>query len=95
MTRPRICAWALIVVPLIFTGHGPGLANDGKWTFFVLGDTRGPKHSTTGISDDLALIAQEVATVKPDFVLHTGDLTSGYYLNANIPIVSRAPLKID
>ena len=49
----------------------------GDWTFAIMGDTRGPHHTTTGVSPDLITIATKIAQLHPDFVLHCGDLCNG------------------
>jgi hypothetical protein len=58
-----------------------------SWTFVILGDTRGdfdpaknPPYdasTATGVSLLLPQIATKIASLKPDFVLHVGDLVCG------------------
>ena len=59
-----------------------GLAR-GDWSFAILGDTRGPHHTTTGVSPDLHAIATKIASMNPDLVLHCGDLCNGDDTNAS------------
>jgi predicted phosphodiesterase len=59
------------------------------WTFIVIGDTRDvTKQTATGISPALPALAAAIAkeNVKPDFVVHAGDLTNGYWLSAASPL---------
>lgn len=61
-----------------------------KWSFVVMGDTRDLTTDTlTGISPDLALLAQAIAAEKPDLVLHTGDLINGYYTSKSSPMTGK------
>ena len=57
------------------------------WTFVVMGDTRDKTTNTmTGVSPDLPKMAEAIAQEHPDFVIHTGDLTNGYYTTEDSPI---------
>lgn len=57
------------------------------WTFVIFGDTRGdfdpakePPYNTstaTGVSLLLPQVAAKIASLKPDFVLHVGDMICG------------------
>ncbi|MBI4804824.1 MAG: metallophosphoesterase [Desulfovibrio sp.] len=64
------------------------------WSFVLLGDTRDvTKKSATGISAGLADLAGHIAAepVKPDLVIHAGDLTNGYWLKAPSPLLKLDP----
>ncbi|MCX6149555.1 MAG: metallophosphoesterase [Ignavibacteriales bacterium] len=62
-------------------------AGTDSWTFVIFGDTRGDfdpaKHppynasTATGVSLLLPQIATKIASLKPEFVLHVGDLVCG------------------
>jgi hypothetical protein len=65
---------------------GPDGTTD-SWTFVIFGDTRGDLDPTkkppynvntaTGVSLLLPRIAEKIASLKPEFVLHVGDLIAG------------------
>jgi len=81
--------WILtLVVMFLLSVVGPsGAGDDSAWTFVVMGDTRDKIIDTrTGISPDLAKIAEAVAKEKPDLVIHTGDLCNGYYTSKDSPM---------
>jgi Icc-related predicted phosphoesterase len=60
---------------------------EAEWTFVVMGDTRDKTTaSLTGISPDLPKMAEAIAQEQPDFVIHTGDLTNGYYTSKESPV---------
>lgn len=64
-------------------------ANTAKavWTFVVMGDTRDKTTDTmTGVSRDLPKLADAIAREHPDLVIHTGDLTNGYYTTEGSPM---------
>lgn len=48
-----------------------------EWTFVMMGDTRGHSDTTTGVSKYLGTIATQIAGLRPDLVLVTGDLING------------------
>ncbi|MFO1475809.1 MAG: hypothetical protein U1F98_04055 [Verrucomicrobiota bacterium] len=64
----------------------PAGADPAEWRLIVVGDSPGDPTSATGVSPDLAAIAQAIALEQPapDFVLFPGDLIS----DINIPGVS-------
>ncbi len=62
----------------------PGARAD--WTFAMMGDTRGPKTTTTGVSPYLTNIAEKIATLNPEMVLVCGDLINGDYTNATFTL---------
>ncbi|MCX6900969.1 MAG: metallophosphoesterase family protein, partial [Verrucomicrobia bacterium] len=65
----------------------PALQAD--WSFVMMGDTKGEGgHTTTGVSEELPIIAQKIAslTLKPDLVLVAGDLCCGDELGAGSPL---------
>lgn len=73
----------------IFFSVLPCKANstDTAWTFVVMGDTRDKTTNTiTGISPELQKMAEAIAQERPDFVIHTGDLTNGYYTTEDSPM---------
>jgi hypothetical protein len=52
-----------------------------------MGDTRDKTTNTmTGVSPDLPKMAEAIAQEQPDFVIHTGDLTNGYYTTQGSPV---------
>jgi len=65
----------------------PALQAD--WSFVMMGDTKGEGgHTTTGVSEELPIIAQKIAslTLKPDLVLVAGDLCCGDELAPGSPL---------
>ncbi len=56
------------------------------WSFVMLGDTRGPHHTTTGVSPYLTNIAEKIATLNPELVLVCGDLVNGDDTNATFSL---------
>jgi hypothetical protein len=56
-------------------------ADEPEWRFVVVGDSPGHPGGATGISPDLAMVAQAIANERPapDFVLFPGDLISDEY----------------
>ena len=87
----------LTVLALVLCGCGSGAGNPTpsaqSWKFVIFGDTRGDFDPTktppydlgtaTGVSPVLPQIAAKIASMKPDFVLHVGDLIMGDgYLDA-------------
>lgn len=73
---------AMLVVATL--GCVPGARAD--WTFAMLGDTRGPHHTTTGVSPYLTNIAAKIATLNPELVLVCGDLVNGDDTNATFSL---------
>ncbi|MCX6694572.1 MAG: metallophosphoesterase [Methanomicrobiales archaeon] len=64
-----------------------GFFGNGTWKFVVLGDSPdGAINSTTGISPNIHLISAAVAAEKPDLVIFTGDLISGWSLGNDSPV---------
>jgi predicted phosphodiesterase len=64
-------------------------AGGSKWSFAIIGDTRDvTKASFTGISPVLADLAARIAVDpdRPEFVIHAGDITNGYWLNKKSPL---------
>ena len=49
----------------------------GDWSFAILGDTRGTKSTTTGVSPYLNTVATKIASLQPDLVLFSGNLCNG------------------
>ncbi len=57
------------------------------WTFAMLGDTRGEKSTTTtGVSTNLNVIAQKIASLNPDLVMVAGDLCNGNDIPSDSPL---------
>lgn len=83
---------ALYILIILAAGPSPAWSNEASpvWSFVVMGDTRDKTTSTaTGISPDLHRLVTAIATEHPDFVIHTGDLTNGYYTDTNSPVNGR------
>lgn len=79
----------IIIFFFLISGFLAGVADcaEKPWTFVVMGDTRDKVVNTaTGISPDLPKLAAAIAAENPDFVLHTGDLTNGYYTSPSSPV---------
>jgi hypothetical protein len=93
-------AWLGMLAMLVLLVSGAAVASAQKatkpqqdggniWTFIVIGDTRDiTKATATGISPALPALAAAIAqeNVKPDFLVHAGDLTNGYWLSAASPL---------
>ena len=48
------------------------------WTFVMMGDTKGDRDKThTGVSEELPIIAQKIASLNPSLVMVCGDLING------------------
>ena len=63
----------------------PALQAD--WSFAMLGDSRGDRsNTTTGVSLELNIIAQKIASLSPDLVLMGGDLVNGNDVPTNSPL---------
>ena len=57
------------------------------WKFVAFGDSPdNTTNSSTGISPNLSKIASEIAGEKPDLVIYTGDLISGWLLDDTSPV---------
>jgi carbohydrate-selective porin OprB len=69
--RALFAAITLIVVAVV----NPASA-ENSWSFVMLGDTRGENDTTNGISTNLNIMAQEIASLKPQpkLVIVAGDL---------------------
>lgn len=76
-----LAATALIGVAAV----NPASAQD-RWSFVMLGDTRGDNNTSTGISPYLNAIAQKIASLNPQVVIMAGDLCNGDALNTNSPV---------
>ncbi len=50
---------------------------ENSWTFVVIGDTRGERETTTGVSEYLPKIASKITSLNPGLVLVNGDLING------------------
>lgn len=78
--------------PVRNTTGSPGSTTStgsGIWTFVVFGDSPDPtKNTTTGISPNLSPIATAVAAEKPDLVMYTGDLVSGWIIANESPMAT-------
>ena len=61
-------------------------AQSAKWSFVMLGDTRGNNDTATGVSPYLNTIAQKIASLNPELVLVAGDLCNGDCLDPNSPL---------
>lgn len=68
--------WAFALAP---TGRA-------DWSFAMLGDTRGPHHTTNGVSQYLNAIATKIAEVGPELVLVCGDLVNGNDTNGLVSL---------
>lgn len=66
-------------VLLLFGAPVPGARGD--WSFVIMGDTRGPHDTTTGVSPYLNTLATKIADLHPDLVLVSGDLCNGNATN--------------
>lgn len=90
MKQKFVIKWSILVtlLCLLFFTPCPASSTDSTiWTFVVFGDTRDEtKDTQTGISPYLSIIAQGIASEKPDLVIHTGDLINGYYTNKSSPV---------
>ncbi|MFZ2642503.1 MAG: metallophosphoesterase [Verrucomicrobiia bacterium] len=76
----RFVVW--VAVSLL---SAPALQAD--WSFAMLGDTRGDRFTTTtGVSPELNIIAQKIATLNPDLVLVCGDLVNGNDVPSGSPL---------
>ena len=63
--------WAALSLP-----YAPALQAD--WSFVMMGDTKGDRDKTkTGVSEELPIIAQKIASLNPSLVLVCGDLING------------------
>jgi Icc-related predicted phosphoesterase len=79
-----LSAFLFILLSTLVSAAG---ATDAVWTFVVMGDTRDRTTATlTGISPDLPRLADAIAGEHPDLVIHTGDLTNGYYTTKSSPM---------
>jgi len=92
--------WALAAVLCVavsapaWAAGEAGASSGGVWSFVLIGDTRDvTKASATGISGGLNDLARHIAAepVKPDMVIHAGDLTNGYWLKAPSPLLKLDP----
>ena len=73
--KPRQIVRLLVCVTAAFL-CAPAVQAD--WSFVMLGDTRGDKDTTkTGVSVELPILAQEIASLRPRLVLVSGDLING------------------
>ena len=64
------------------------------WKFIVFGDTPDKNiNSTTGITPNLSMLATAIATEKPAFVVHIGDLISGIALMSASPVYQNYPVQ--
>ncbi|MCX6693624.1 MAG: metallophosphoesterase [Methanomicrobiales archaeon] len=64
-------------------------APSGTWTFVVFGDSRdNTKDTLTGVSPYTNLIAIAIAAEKPDLVMYTGDLVSGWIISNASPVAT-------
>ena len=91
--RPRSrCIWLLAVTAVLLCVVGCASASTpvpsaNSWRFVIFGDTRGDfdpalqppcdMTTATGVSKALPQIAAKITQLKPDFVLHVGDLVCG------------------
>ncbi len=85
-------SWILCVLILLIGAVFPTWANETPqtWSFVVMGDTRDKITATaTGISPDLHRLATAIAMEHPDLVIHTGDLTNGYFTDTDSPMHGR------
>ncbi len=84
--------WSIVVygfllsVIFVLTGCNDSGGSDSsstpKWTFVMLGDTRGDSNTDTGISPYLNAIALKIALLNPQLVVMAGDLCNGDSLSA-------------
>ncbi len=83
MKKKQISRFLMLAAALFLCG--PVLKAD--WTFAMLGDTRGEKSTTTtGVSTNLNIIAQKIASLNPDLVMVAGDLCNGNDIPSSSPL---------
>lgn len=86
--------FVILVVMLAKAEHAMATDSGKPWCFVLIGDTRDTtKNSTTGISKGLNELARNIAAepLKPEIVIHAGDLTNGYWLKSPSPIQALEP----
>ncbi len=99
-TRPvlrPIWPLAVLAISLYVCGCGQGgdpAPSASSWRFVIFGDTRGDFDpaktppcdisTATGVSAVLPQIAAKIASMRPEFVLHVGDLVCGDLYNIGI-----------
>src|ERR1035437_6452981 len=77
---------ALVGILAITMAVANSASAQNRWSFVMLGDTRGENDTSTGINPNLNTIAQKIASLNPQLVIVAGDLCNGNCLNPNSPL---------